>query len=309
MSKRDRAKALTAKINAGAYGTDAAPTAAEAIRAYDFQVSPLEATAIDDDVVQPYMGPGDTHLVGRHVRFSFSVRAVGGGAAGTPPPFSALLRMCGLSEVVAAGVDVTYQPVSSGFEDGTVYYWRDGKKRAITGVRGTVSMTTEGKAVPFFRFELVGLYLPPSEVVMPDTDWSTWQKALPASPSNTAAFSVFGFSPVLQRLVLNLGQSAAHVARVNDERIDITNRAGTGEVVIEEPALADKDYEAAMAAHTKGVVLYRHGAAAGNIVEVSAPTAQITGISEGESEGAAMQTLQLSLKPSAGDDEMALVFK
>jgi hypothetical protein len=307
MPKRARSKALLAAVNAGAYGADALPT--EAMRAYDFSVTPMEATAIEDDAVQPYLGAGDTYLAGRHARLSFAIRAVGAGAAGTVPPFGDLLRMCGLSEVVTAATDVTYEPVSTGFEDGTLYYLQDGKLRSLTGCRGTVTFTAESKAVPFLKFEMMGLYVPPSEVAMPAVDWSSWQTPLPAQPSNTAALSVHGYAPILSRLVLGLGQSPEFVARVNQERIDIAKRAGTGEAVIEEPALVDKDYEAAVAAHTKGPVLFRHGTVPGNIVEVSAPKAQITGITESESEGVAMQTLQLSLKPDAGDDEMKIVFK
>lgn len=307
MSKPARRKALLAAINTGAYGVDAVPTTP--IRAYDFQVSPMEATTVEDDAVQPHMGSGDTYLVGRHVKLQFSVRAVGSGAAGTAPVFGPILRMCGLSEVITAATDVTYEPVSEGFEDGTLYFIQAGKRRSLTGVRGTVTFTVEAKNVPFFRFEVTGLYTAPSEVAMPAVDWSGWQTALPTSPANTDALNVHGFTPILQRLVLGLGQSAEFVARVNQERVDITARAGTGEAVIEEPALTDKDYEAAMAAHDKGAVLFRHGKTAGNIVELSAPKAQITGISEGEAEGVAMQTLQLSLKPDAGDDEWKLVFK
>lgn len=307
MAKKDQVKALLVDLNAGGYGTAGAATTA--IRAYDFQPTPMESTAVEDDVVQPYLGAPDTYLAGRHAKLSFGVRAVGSGTAGLAPAFAGLLRMCGLSEVVTADTDVTYEPVSADFEHGTLHYWRDGKRRVLTGVRGSVALTSEGRGVPFFRFEMVGLYVPPSEVPTPAVDWSSWPKALVASPLNTNALSIHGHTPILQRLNMNLGAAPTFIGRVNDERVDITARAGSGEALIEEPSLADADYEAAMAAHDRDVVLYQHGTAAGNIVEVSAPKAQIVGCDEGEDSGVAMQTLRLSLKPDGGNDEFKLVFK
>lgn len=307
MAKKDRVKLLMAAVNTAAYGTDAAPT--EAMRAYQLSVQPLETTRIDDPVAQPYLGAADTMMVGHHARITFSVRLTGSGAPGTVPPVGALLRMCGMSEVITAGTDVTYQPVSDAFEDGTLYYWRDGKKRALVGCRGTVSATVDEKGVPSLAFEMMGLYAAPTDTPTPAPDWSAWQQALPATKTNTPTITLLGYTPILSRCTLRLGQAVEHIMRVNDERVDITNRDAGGEIVIEEPPLAAKDYEAAAIAHTRGLLTITHGTAAGNTVQLSAPKAQIVAVSESESQGVAMQSLQMSLKPDAGNDEFTLVFK
>jgi hypothetical protein len=307
MAKLDRLKLLLCAVNGGAYGTDAAPVVGDAIRAYDFSHT-FQATRLDDDAVQPHLGAGDTHLIGKHLDISFKVRAVGAAAAGTPPPFGSLLRICGLSETVDAGVSVTYEPVSTGFEDGTLYFWRDNKKRALTGVRGTVSIVVERSNVPYLDFAMRGLYTAPEQAAILTPDWSTWRTPEPAEPARVDAWAFHGAAPILQSLRLSLAHEYPFISRVNQERVDITARAAEGEVVIEEPDLATLDMEALAVAHAKGALLFRHGTVAGQRVEISAPAAQIVNVAESESEGTAMQTGTLSLKPVLGNDEFKLTF-
>ncbi|SDH74365.1 hypothetical protein [Roseospirillum parvum] len=306
MPKSDRLKVLLAAVNSGAYGTDATPTAADSIRAFDFTVSP-QATRIDDTSTQAFLGAGDHFLVGKNVTASFKVRLCGAGTAGDAPPYGSLLRMCGLSETIEAGVSVTYDPISAGFEDGTLYFYRDRKRRKVVGARGTVSVVIERSSVPHLAFEMTGLYQSAADDTLPAIDWSGWQTALPAEPANVGAFSAFGQTPILQSLTLALGNSHPFISRVNQERVDINDRAATGEMVIEEPDTATFDPEALAIAHTRGLVTFQHGTTAGNMVTVNAPAAQLGMPSEGESDGTAMLTLDLSLKPSAGNDEWQLV--
>lgn len=307
MPRQDSVKALMAAINTGAYGTD--PVPATPMRAYNFELS-LNGNVIEDDPVQPYMGAGDDHVVGRHVGLSFDIRAVGAGVPGTVPPYGALLRMCGLSETITADTDVTYAPVSSGFEDGGVYFLKDGKRRALLGVRGTATLTVQKEDIPFIRFELTGLYTAPSEDTMPAVDWSTWQAPLPAEPTNTPVFTLHGYGPTLLSLSAQLGQSVQFVSRVNDERIDISDRKGSASLVIDEPdTLAEHDYEAAMIAGTTGPLALVHGTTAGNVIEFGAPKARIRELSEGEESGRVTQEMTLTLRPDAGNDEWKLIVR
>lgn len=308
MPRYDRVKALLAGLNTGAYGTD--PATMVPIRAFDFGLS-IDGQTISDDPVQPYMGAGDDHIVGRNVGLQFSVRAVGSAAAGTPPPYAPLLRMCGLAETITADTDVTYEPVSRDFEDGGLHFIRDGKRRALLGARGTVTLTVERSNVPMLRFELRGLYSAPTDgVVMPAVDWSLWPRPLPAEPLNTPTLTFHGHSPRLLRLEAALGQSVQFVPRVNDERVDITDRAASGSVTIDEPdTLAAANYEAAWVDGTLDTLRVVHGTVAGKIVEFVAPKARITSCSEGASEGRVTQQLGLSLKPDAGNDEWRLIIR
>ncbi|SOE00680.1 hypothetical protein [Caenispirillum bisanense] len=308
MPRQDRVKALLVGLNTGAYGTDPVPDTA--IRAFDFGLS-IDGQTLADDPVQPYMGAGDDHIVGRNVGLQFSIRAVGAGTAGTAPPYGALLRMCGLSETVTAATDVTYEPVSKAFEDGALYYVVDGKQRALLGARGTVTLTVERSNVPMLRFEMRGLYAAPTDgVAMPAVDWSTWPRPKPAEPANTPTFTFHGHSPKLLRMEAALGQAVEFVPRVNDERVDITNRASTGSVTIDEPdSLATKDYEAAWVSGERDVLRVVHGTTAGNIVEFVADKARITSVGEGQSEGRVTQQLGLSLKPDGGNDEWRLIVR
>jgi hypothetical protein len=307
--KLDRLKLVLCAVNGGAYGTDAAPGSADAVKGFEFNVTPLQSTRVDDDQVQPWLGAGDSYLVGKHAEITFKVRASGAGAAGDVPPVGSLLRICGLSETVSAGVSVDYEPVSSGFEDGTLYFWRDNKRRVLTGVRGTVTFMAERSSVPYFEFALRGLYNKPTNVAFPTPDFSAWVKPVVAEPVNVGTWSFFGTQPIFNSLRLSFANDYPFVSRVNQERVDITGRAAEGELVMEEEDLATLDLEDLATSHTNGTLSFEHGKTAGNIVGVSAPKVQVMAPSEGESEGTAMQTAPLSLKPDAGNDELKITFK
>lgn len=302
----DDVKALLCAINPGSYGAAVVP--ATAIRAYNLAMT-IEGRVLEDDQVQAYMGAGDHHIINKHVGVSFDVRAVGSGTAGTPPAFGPLLRMGGCREVVTAGTSVRYEPISRGFEDGGLHFFVDGERRAIMGARCNVSFHVARDDVPYFRFDLKGLYTAPTAATMPATDWSSWEDAIPAEPGNTT-FDLHGHQPMLVSMSATLGQQVEYVSRVNDARVDVTARKATGTVTIDKPLLADKDYEANWRTKVQQPLTVVHGVEAGNIVEVGAPLAGITGAPrEGVSEGRVTQELALTLKPASGNDEWYAEFR
>ncbi|HSV29462.1 MAG TPA: hypothetical protein VLL76_07880, partial [Candidatus Omnitrophota bacterium] len=92
-------KVLLAKKEA-TYGVDATPLAANAIRAQDVSINPLEAQANQRAQVSDKMGAAASRLVGKHVKVDFAVELAGGGAAGTPPAYADLLKGCAMAEII-----------------------------------------------------------------------------------------------------------------------------------------------------------------------------------------------------------------
>ncbi len=306
MAKLERLQCILVKMNAGAYGTDAAPVAANAMKVYDVSVSPLESTTVDVTQVKPYLGSDDSYLVNKHNKITFKLHATGAGAAGDVPLWGPLVRASGFSETIDPGVSVIYEPVSEGFEDVTLYFWRDEKLRKLQGARGTFKFMSEASNIPHFEFSLTGLYSGVAAVARPDIDFSGWIKPVPAEPQNVGEFSLYGHTPILKSLSVDLGGETPYVPRVNQARVDFTDRKPTGECLIEEPLLADIDYEALAVSHASGALAYQHGVTAGNIVRIECPNLQLGKPSESESEGVAMQTLPISAKPLLGNDELTI---
>ena len=104
MTRKYRKLALLAKIEA-TEGTDSVPTgAADAIQANDVSITPMAGNEETRNLMLPWLGNQGVVLTGDYVQMEFSVEVAGAGAAGTVPPYGALLRASGMSETINLGV-------------------------------------------------------------------------------------------------------------------------------------------------------------------------------------------------------------
>lgn len=303
-----RTKALLLKPEV-TYGTDVVPAAADAIEARDVNLTPLEAQAVEPEPVAPHMGAGPTWLVGKQVKLDFAIQVAGSGAAGTPPAYGTVIRACGMAEVVTALTDVVYLPVSDGFESASIYLTIDKVLHKIVGARGSMRFEIAANGIPMWKFSFVGLFTKPIAGVLPAVSFAAFKDPVPPSKVNTPTVQVHGYNAILVSANFALNTNPALVPRVNSERVQISDRSATAELVIEEPEIGDKDFWAAVESHTRDAVRLVHGTVAGNIVEIDAPKGQITRIGKGQSEGIITLTLTMSLKPDAGDDDLQFTIK
>ena len=111
MPRYFRNAAILAKVET-TYGVSAAPTgAANALLISNLNIT-YQSENVARDLVVPFIG-GFEQLVGRtFLEISFSVELASSGAAGTAPPWGALLRACGYAETVTAAKRVEYNPVT-----------------------------------------------------------------------------------------------------------------------------------------------------------------------------------------------------
>ncbi|MGQ9370528.1 phage tail tube protein [Azospirillum sp. A39] len=293
------------------YGTDAAPVAAQAVRAFDVTFTPIEAQAIDEESVQPFMGAGDTFIDQQLGRLEFSVHAAGSGEAGTAPAYGTALLIGGMGETVTADTQVDYTPVSAAFDSGTVHFNMDGQLHKFLGGRSNITFGLERGRSPYFRCAYTGLYAPVTAAALPTVDYSAFQRPVMPSKAATPTVTLHGFACKLKSLMIDLGQQVEPTFLVNDESVDITDRAATAKAVIQNPGVGAKDFFAAMNAQPPilGALALVHGTTAGAIVEVGAPKAQIVRIAHSVDKGIAYLDLDLSLKPDAGDDEVTFTVR
>ncbi|TXN60897.1 phage tail tube protein [Methylobacterium sp. WL6] len=289
-----------------AYGVDAAPTgAANAIQLSDVSVTPLEGDKVSRDLMLPYFGDQGFVLAATYAKAEFSIEMAGAGAAGTAPAYAALLRACGLAEVVTAGVKVEYHPVSAAQEAASLYFNMDGVNHVLLGARGTLTMSIVPKQIPKFRFTMTGLLGPIADTALPTVDLSKYQKPLVCSKTDTV-FSLHGLAAVMESLNLDLGNTVVARMLVNSESIEITDRKVSGTTVIEAVALAVKDWFTIARTSIVGALSVTHGIAAGNIVEVVGQAVQIGTPTYGNTDGITNTSLPLTLCPVTGDDEIVI---
>lgn len=293
------------------YGTDPTPTgSANAILVRNLEITPLQADTVTRDLIRPYLGNSDQLLAQTRVEVTFEVELAGSGAAGTAPAYGAVLKACGLSETVVATTSVTYAPVSSSFSSVTLYFHNDGIRHKVTGCRGTFELSAEVGQIPVISFTLTGIYNAPTDEALPTPTYANQAAPLIFKNGNTSNFSIFSYSGCLQSLSFQIANEVVYRELVGCTKESlIVNRAPAGDVVIEAPSIATKDFFAIATGSSTGSISFQHGATAGNIVTFTTAQADIANPSYSDQDGIQMLNLPYVAVPtSAGNDELSLVY-
>lgn len=294
------------------YGVDATPTSADAVHTTsDITWGAYEGETQTRDRLKDTFGAEAEVNVGPSSSLQVSVPLSGSGTPGTPPAIGPLLRACGMSETVAAGASVTYAPITDDPESLTLYYFLDGQWQPLLGARGTCKINMDAGQFPTIDFTLTSLYKKPSTKMMPTAAVIHQADEIPVNKQNTVG-SVHGYNACMSSMSLDVGNQAAYRNLINCERVRISGRETTGQVTIDAPDIADKDYFLALESHntvTTGAVSATHGKTAGNIVELSGEQVQLSGLSPQDAEGIMQYQIEARYLGNTGDDEFKLVFK
>ena len=293
------------------YGTDPTPTgAAHAILVRNLEITPLQADTVTRDLIRPYLGNSDQLLAQTRVEVTFEVELAGSGTAGTAPAYGPVLKACGLSETVAASTSVTYAPVSASFSSVTIHFHNDGIRHKVTGCRGTFELNAEVGQIPVISFTMTGIYNAPTDEALPSPTYANQSAPLIFKNGNTSNFSIFSYSGCLQSLSFQMANEVVYRELVGCTKESlIVNRAPAGDVVIEAPSIATKDFFSIATGSSTGSISFQHGGTAGNIVTFTTAQSDIANPSYSDQDGIQMLNLPYVAVPtSAGNDELSLVY-
>ncbi len=293
------------------YGTDPTPTgSANAILVRNLEITPLQADTVTRDLIRPYLGNSDQLLAQTRVEVTFEVELAGSGTAGTAPAYGPVLKACGLSETVVATTSVTYAPVSASFSSVTIYFHNDGIRHKVTGCRGTFELNAEVGQIPVISFTMTGIYNAPTDEALPSPTYANQSAPLIFKNGNTSNFSIFSYSGCLQSLNFQMANEVIYRELVGCTKESlIVNRAPAGDVVIEAPSIATKDFFSIATGSSTGSISFQHGGTAGNIVTFTTAQSDIANPSYSDQDGIQMLNLPYVAVPtSAGNDELSLVY-
>ena len=294
------------------YGTDPTPTGADAVLVRDLTITPQSSDVVSRDLIRPYLGASQQILTNTRVECTFSVEMAGSGTAGTAPQYGKALKACGLSETVASGTSVTYEPVSAAFSSVTIYYMIDGVRHKATGCRGTVSISAEVGSIPTLDFSFTGIYNAPDDSALLTPTYANQDDPLVFKNGNVTGFQLLSYSGALQSFSFDLGNSTVYRELVGGTKeVLITDRAATGSLSIEAVTMATKDYFASAVDDDAalGNLVFTHGTAAGNKVQFTSSKVDIGDVSYGDSDGIAMLEIPYTCVPdSAAGAEFDLVY-
>jgi hypothetical protein len=305
-----RKMVLLAKIET-TYATDPTLTGtANAVLAKNVSISDMEGNDVSRDLVQPTFGNQPSLPADVHVTLEFDTELAGSGVAGTAPAWGPLFRGAGCAEVILAATSVTYSPITDAVESVYLKFWMGSTLHALKGARGTGKLNYNAQGIPFVHWKFWGLYTPPSEVAAATPVFTAWKKPLIVNKVNTQ-FTVNSVALVTRSFSLDLANPVEPRLLINSESIQLTDHREqiefTAEAVPVSGAGSIDLHGLATTAATVPVTL-THGATAGNILTLSAPTAQFQrpgGYSN--SQGIAERGLKMLPLPNAGNDQWSLV--
>lgn len=295
------------------YGVDSSPTGAlNAIQCRALTITPLDNETVDRDLIRPFFGASEQLVAAYRARVEFEVELAGSGTAGTAPAMAGLLKTCGLAETINAGVDVQYAPTSViNPPSGTIYIGRDQVRHKLLGSIGNVEFTCAAKEIPMAKFTFTGLLGSIADTALPTVDYSAFKTPEVVNDTNTQIFTLHSNSNLtMQSVMINLGNNVVHRSLVGDDRILLTGRKTTGQIVIESTDVATKDWIGTVQATTLGNLIVEHGTAAGKKVRLESNRAQLQAPSYSDLDGVDMSQFDIAFVPSsAGNDEFKLTFK
>jgi hypothetical protein len=293
------------------YNTSAAPSvAADVVKAYDVALKVLEGETERDEAAQNAWGSSEEFLVGCYSTLSFKVSAVGGGTAGTAPPWGKLHKICGRAETVDPGVDVRYSPISADGDSATVYVNIGANRHPMTGARGNVKFALDNKKRPYWQYDLIGIFGAPVAKSLINPDFTAMMRPVPVNNVNTTC-TLHGVALNLVAFNSDLGNQVSHINVPGYEGVDINDREPGGDITFLAPAVATKDWFTIAKSGTKGPLIIEHGTAAGNILRLEYPNVQMlkpeyTNLLNGKV-GIKANLNMLQEEDSAGNDEELII--
>jgi hypothetical protein len=294
------------------YGTAPTFAAGDALLVSDLDITPLEVNLLDRELVLPFFGNREKVVGQRMASVSFAVELAGSGTAGTAPRWGRCLRACGFGETVVATTSVTYALASSGIVSVALDFNADGNRHLLTGCRGTATLNLSVGEIPKISFEFMGIYNAVAKGTPLTPTFANQAAPVVVNSTNTTSVSAFSFSACMESFSLDLANETPFRQLAGcTQNIPITDRAPSGELVIEAPlagaGAGEKDFFALVSAQTLGAIGWQHGQTAGNIVTFNAPTCNLDGPTYGDSDGVMMLNLPFMPVPtSAGNDEFSL---
>jgi len=291
------------------YGVDSVPVATDAILVSNLTVGHDGLRMNERPAVRTSLGKLKRIYGGRLEVFTFDVEIKGSGVAGTPPECGALFRAAAHSETIVASTSVTYAPVSTGHESGTLYYYRDGKRKIARGVRINLAFNYEAGSAGMMSITAIGH-------VDAETDTTiiapTYDSSVPV-PILSGAFAWGAYAATISKLAFDMGHAFAKPADINAAdgyaAIQITGRDITGSIDPHATLLATKNWETDLTlGTTRAINLGPIGSVVGNIYRLTAPAAYVMDLSNGEVEGVTTYDVPIGFAESTTDNEVSHAF-
>lgn len=292
-------------------GTDAAPTpAANALQTLNYQPTFMDADGKTRNIEKDYFGADPTTLANFKRGATFDMEITGSGDPGTAPQWMTAMRICGFgAPVLVADASATQSPITDAIPSATHWVYLSKLLLKTIGARGTVSYTIQDDEIPIWSFQITGRppetlaedSAPGAAVITGATD------PVIASTENTT-FTLDGFNVPLRSMTMAATVDLQFRSLIGPQDfMAYVDRAWSGQIVIEVPDIATKDYFSKIRPGDRMESELVHGKVSGNIVTIEHPALQVSGnVTLSEEQGYTMATIPVTALPVAGNDEIVI---
>lgn len=301
-------------------GTDAAPAGAtDALLTTQPQITPLDATMVDRDLMRPTFGGSEELLTVANVKCNYKVEMSGGGTAGTAPPLGKLLIACACAEAtLTTPARVEYTPVSTSLKTLSQYWYDDGVLHKLLGSMGNCKINAKVGDIPRFEFDFIGVDGSATATANPAATTTMWKPPPVMNKASTVDISLGGTyaagvitggtAYVSQGLEMDFGNKVAFLALLSSERVEITGRKSVGKMTLELTAAQEVAMLATVKAGTTQSLALTIGTVAGNKVLLYFPAVQLLNPQKVSQDDVRLVSFDLRMVPVAGNDEFRIVF-
>lgn len=288
--------------------TAIATTAADAILARNVTMRFLDAEYQQRDFVIGIEGAQGEDLYNVRSGAEYEVEAAFANAPETPPQYAHLIRSSGWDMADDDG-DIVFTPMDPGavIPACTLMMKNGALQQVISGLRGSLAFTAEVGRKPFFRFNRMGRYQPPSAYVAETHNFDDWPRALDCTPENMFAVTLGGTKLCCRSFNFTDGRSPVVDKYMNCEGTTLGPRRMTGRITVKWPSYATKDLLTQIRQGVTEPLVWTLGNAT-TFMSVSAPKVQIKWAGEQDIEGDLGINLDLVFEPDAGNDEIEMRF-
>lgn len=300
-------KAVLNKIET-VHGQLNAPAAADIILASNVQFTPLVAQRLPRELMLPFQGNQGVMLTGFYATLEMDIELAGSGTPGTPARWGSMMRIGGMSEIIDAAVSVTYERADYPQDSSSIYIHIDGVRHVLLYCRANNVLNYSTTTIPRMRSSVTGLLGVISAQANPAVSKVGWITPLPVNKENTT-LSIHGWQATGQNFSLDFGNTVTPRFLIGDEAVLITNQAATANVTVDAPPIGTIDFDALAKSRARGVIDFKHGNVAGNIVEVKADYTELGAPQHGESDGVLTYTVQADVCVENGFDDFTVVVR
>lgn len=310
--------ALFAKIESS-YNSDPTPVAATDVLEIFGQPAFEPVTDLKEKTIPiSTFGKLAPLVVGKMYKISgIKVPLKGSGSAGTVPRIGCLLRACGMTQTISAGVSVTYAVHSTlEGESVTLYFWLGGTKHIMTGCVGTWKLPLEANAEMMLEFELTGMYGGTiADVTFPTPTFETTERLIWRAANFKTTVASSEVTLYISKFDLDLGNAISERPDPNGayglNRLYISNRESKISFDPEKEALATFNPYTLHTAQTLIDFETKPTGSAGNLVEIVAADYSLDAPKSGSRNNVLTWDLSLQARPTTagGNNEVSIVFK